>query len=559
MTRSPMGPHWPDHSPTRETNESSPGVSPVPSECGLEPKGDDRPNLMVGFLRLQAEEEVKRRAARPLWSHTVIPATLNRQCMRGRGRVVVAVVVLVVLAGCSGGVGGGGEPAVDSTATGETTASASSTTAASVNGTLELHFINVGQSVSTLVVTPAGETLLIDTGHFRDDGEHVLSYLQRHDIERVDHLVVTHNDADHIGGNAAIIEYYETEADGIGEVNDPGIGANTQTYTDYLDAVEAYNVDLVETREGDPLPVEGVETQVMGPPDPYIESEARNENSIVLKLTHGGTSFLLTGDAEDDQEAYLVDQYGSGLRSTVMKAGHHGSTSSTGRATLDAVQPKVVIVSSAYDSQYGHPNEGTLQRLAERSIPTYWTATHGNIVLVSDGTRVTVRTQAQAPTDPSNLRDADRVGVESTASVADRALIGSSGSTVQQETTTPTPVLDGGTTDGEGGQLVLAEVNADASGNDNNNLNDEYVTFENTGDAELDLSGDTLADAAGATYTFPDGTTLAPGDQVTVHTGSGDDTVTDLYWRRGRAVWNNDGDTVIVRDETGTILLEESY
>ena len=64
MTRSPMGPHWPGHSPTRETNESSPGVSPVPSECGLEPKGDDRPNPMVGFLRVHAEEEVK--AAVPL-------------------------------------------------------------------------------------------------------------------------------------------------------------------------------------------------------------------------------------------------------------------------------------------------------------------------------------------------------------------------------------------------------------------------------------------------------------------------------------------------------------
>ena len=60
MTRTPMGPHWPGHSPTRETNESSPGVSPVPSECGLEPKDIDRPNPMVGFLRVYAEEEVNR-------------------------------------------------------------------------------------------------------------------------------------------------------------------------------------------------------------------------------------------------------------------------------------------------------------------------------------------------------------------------------------------------------------------------------------------------------------------------------------------------------------------
>ena len=58
MTRTPMGPHWPGHSPTRETNESSPGVSPVPSECGLEPKGIDRPNPMVGFHVLQGVEEV---------------------------------------------------------------------------------------------------------------------------------------------------------------------------------------------------------------------------------------------------------------------------------------------------------------------------------------------------------------------------------------------------------------------------------------------------------------------------------------------------------------------
>ena len=64
MTRIPTGPHWPGHSPPRETNESSPGVSPVPSECGLEPNGDDRPNPTVGFLRVYAEEEVKRKAGK---------------------------------------------------------------------------------------------------------------------------------------------------------------------------------------------------------------------------------------------------------------------------------------------------------------------------------------------------------------------------------------------------------------------------------------------------------------------------------------------------------------
>lgn len=473
--------------------------------------------------------------------------------MTDRRGLVAGVVVLVVLAGCAGGIGGGAPAAGGSG--GDTAASA--TSAPPVDATLEVHFINVGQSVSTLVVTPAGETVLVDTGHYQDDGEYVLSYLKRHGIERIDHLVVSHSDADHIGGNAAIIEYYETQADGIGEVNDPGIAASTQTYNAYLDAVEAYNVDLVETREGDPLPVEGVETQVMGPPDPYLENGARNENSIVLKLTFGKTSFLLTGDAEDDQEAYLVDEYGSQLRATVLKAGHHGSASSTSGTLLDAAQPQAVVISSAYDSQYGHPNEETLGRLSERSITTYWTATHGNIVLVSNGEGVTVRTQAAAPTTPGTLRDASAVSLDSTTPVVDSALISATGGVIQRPMS-PT-ATDGGTASDVQVQLALAAVNADAEGDDNDNLNDEYVVFENTGETELDLSGWTVADDAGATYTVPEGTTLDPGAQVTLHTGSGGDTTTDLYWGSGRAVWNNGGDTITVRDDDGTVRLEERY
>jgi competence protein ComEC len=153
------------------------------------------------------------------------------------------------------------------------------------------------------------------------------------------------------------------------------------------------------------------------------------------------------------------------------------------------------------------------------------------------------------------LRDASAVGVDSTAPLADRARLGSGGAVIQREgTPTATPVPDGGTP-----QLALAEVNADAMGDDTDNLNDEYVVFENTGDTALDLSGWTVADAAGATYTVPDGTTLDPGAQVTLHTGSGEDTSTDLYWGNGRAVWNNGGDTVIVRDDEGTVVLEEAY
>ncbi|WP_251329469.1 lamin tail domain-containing protein [Haloplanus pelagicus] len=481
----------------------------------------------------------------------------------------VILVVIVVLAGCSG-IGGDTGRLSTETATATGTQSATATTApdasATPSGTLEIHVINVGQSVSTLLVAPSGETMLIDTGDFTDDGEYVLQYLQRHDIARIDHLVVSHNDADHIGGNAAIIDYYETHADGIGVIHDPGIAASTQTYNEYLDAVEAHDVRLVETREGDSLSFGGaaVGVQVLGPPDPYLEDGARNENSIVLKFTFGSTSFLSTGDAEDDQEAYLVEQYGTHLRATVLKAGHHGSKTSTGGALLEAVQPETVVISSAYDSRYDHPNDETLGRLAERSIPTYWTATHGDIVVVSDGRGVSVRTQQAAPTDPLALRDGTAVAPGTSAPVSDRARFG--GRPVTESTTTPdgspsatatATMTDGGSVPAEA--IALAEINADADGNDNENLNDEYIVLENTGDTALDLSGWTLTDAADHTYTFPAGFTLPAGRQVTIHTGRGTDTDTDLYWGQDSAVWNNGGDTVTVRTGEGTIVLAEEY
>ncbi|WP_336329495.1 lamin tail domain-containing protein [Haloarcula sp. CGMCC 1.2071] len=475
----------------------------------------------------------------------------------GRSRWVgtLLVAALLVLAGCSGiaangGDGGANPPTATETATPNTPSPGEA------NGTLEVHFINVGQSAATLLVSPDNETMLIDSGDFTDDGEHVLQYLDRQNIDRIDHFVVSHNDADHIGGNAAVIRHYETEENGIGAVYDPGIGASTQTYERYLDAVEAHNVTLYETREGDRIRFSGVETTVLGPPEPYLENEARNENSIVLRIEHGETSFLFPGDAEDDQEEYLVERYGTELRSTVLKAGHHGSASSTSGPLLDAASPRTVVVSSAYDSQYGHPSNETLQRLAARSIPTYWTATHGDIVLASNGTAVTVSTQQAAPTEPLSLRSGDPIAPDATDPVTQRATYLACSSP-----RTDTPVAtDGGTsTENTSGDLVIDRVRADAAGDDRDNLNDEYVVFRNAGAEPLEMGGWMVADEADHTYTVPDGFTLEPGDTVTLHTGSGTDTDTDLYWGSGRPIWNNGGDTVTVTDADNETVLERSY
>ncbi|MGB9965945.1 lamin tail domain-containing protein [Halobacterium hubeiense] len=485
---------------------------------------------------------------------------------RRRALGVLAVAALVLLAGCSGAV-------TDAPATTEApettnappTTESPTTQVATPNGTLSVHFLNVGQGSSALVVGPDDETMLVDTGDWSDDGEVVLDYLQEQNIERVDYLVTSHADADHIGGHEAVIDYFETEAAGVGAAYDPGVASSSQTYREYLDAVEGHDVPLFQTRAGDEIPLGGdaIDVDVLGPPADRLAGGDRNENSVVLRVAFGESTFLLPGDVEEAGEQYLVEEYGAGVNATVLSAGHHGSASSSTSAFLDVVTPRVAVISSAYDSQYGHPHETVLQRFAERSVRTYWTATHGNVVVSSNGTAVTVATQRAAPTAPLDLRDADPIETGAGNDVEVRTVVPVSGTaTVPDGGTTTEPTTEPTTSPeatSEASALSVAAVHADAAGNDNEHLNDEYVVFENTGDDPLALGGWTVSDEAGHTYAFPSGFTLGPGEEVTLHTGSGTDSVTDLYWGAGSAVWNNAGDTIVVETDTGTTVVEATY
>jgi competence protein ComEC len=486
---------------------------------------------------------------------TLIRSTGISRVMR-RLRIVTIVVLLITasLAGCTGVIPQDSDPgAVNGT---EPTSNGGPERDPAVSeGTLGVHYIAVGQAASVLVIGPDGETMLIDSGHFNDDGTHVLEYLERQNIDRIDYLVTSHPDADHIGGHADVITHLETNGDGIGAIYDPGITSTTQTYSQYLDAVETHDVTLYEARAGDEIPFEGLSAAILGPPEGYLDDEDPNENSLIIRLQHGDSSFLFTGDAESDAERYLVSEYGNQLDSTVLKAGHHGSSSSTSADLLDATTPAAVVVSSPYDSQYGHPHEETLQRLATRSISTYWTATHGNTVFRSNGTHVTVGTQQTAPTAPLSVRDGSSIEPGTSGSITQRAVINASSG----DTDSTAVATDGGTPTDAGGALSIAEIHPDAAGDDRENRNDEYVMFENTGDESLALSGWTVQDASGATYTFPEDAVLEPDATVTLRTGSGEDTRTDLYWDSGRPIWNNDGDTVIVTNADGEQVLTEAY
>jgi micrococcal nuclease len=122
------------------------------------------------------------------------------------------------------------------------------------------------------------------------------------------------------------------------------------------------------------------------------------------------------------------------------------------------------------------------------------------------------------------------------------------------DSTTETP--DGSA---DSGALTVSDIHADAAGNDHENLNDEYISFRNTDDETLDLGGWRVEDAADHSFVFPSGTTLEAGETITLRTGSGTDSDSDVYWGSGRAIWNNSGDTIYVYTSDGVLVVEQTY
>ena len=328
-----------------------------------------------------------------------------------KSAVIVFIVAIVIVGGLGVlGLGGGGNGNGDPTG-------GNGDDPNNITGTedFEIHAINVGQADATLLIAPSGETMLIDSGDWTDDGEIVLEYLENHGIERIDHLVSTHAHADHIGGHAAIIEQYETEKEGIGQIWDSGVTHTSQTYDDYLDAVEEHNVTLFETQEGDEIPIDGIQATVLNPPaDPEYPDDL-HYNSVTVLVEHGEVGFIATGDAEEDAEQRLADEYGEDLESDIYHAGHHGSSTSSTVEFLSAVDPETSIISSAYDSQFGHPDEKVLNRFADHNIAAAWTGIHGSMVFTSDGEDYNVTAQADRTTNPTQLRDEPEITADPAA------------------------------------------------------------------------------------------------------------------------------------------------
>ncbi len=215
-----------------------------------------------------------------------------------------------------------------------------------VNPFYRVTFIDVGQGDSILIELPRNEgVILVDS--YNDN----LNFLKSIGVKRIDYLILTHSDLDHIGSVKEVVE---------------SINVKNVVYSVYEDA-EIFD-DLIcptiRVKSGDKIEVSSFSLQILGP---IQKHNSKNANSIVLSFEINSTTFLLTGDMTVEEERDLIDKYGIKLKSDFLKVGHHGSSSSTSEEFLERVSPKYSIISVGKNNIYGLPDEIVLQRLKKYS------------------------------------------------------------------------------------------------------------------------------------------------------------------------------------------------
>ena len=244
-------------------------------------------------------------------------------------------------------------------------------------GNIEIHYIDVGQGDATLIKC-GDKAMLIDAGE-NDKGSQVWSYLKSQNVTKLDYVIGTHPDSDHIGGLDVIIYKFDCE-----NVFMPSHKKDTRTYDDVIQAAKSKNYKIKNPKPGETYELGDAKFTIVAPNDKYDDA---NNASIGIYLEHGDISYLFTGDAEYEAELDILDN-GLNIDADVYKAGHHGSRTSSCDEFLEKVTPKYVVVSCGEDNSYGHPHAAILNYCRINKIPLYRTDKQGTIVLKSDGKKI---------------------------------------------------------------------------------------------------------------------------------------------------------------------------
>lgn len=256
-------------------------------------------------------------------------------------------------------------------------------------GKLSVSFLDIGQGDSIFIQTPGGAQMLIDGGK---SGSLLLSKLREVmpvGDKSIDVVLSTHPDADHSGGLGSVIENYS-----VGEFIEPGMPSDTDTYTKLEQDVYDTHVPRIFARAGTDIILDTKENIVFHVLAPTLVrlDEDTNDASIVGILTYKEETFLLTGDASIAVEKEIL-AHKENIDIDVLKLGHHGSRTSSGKEFLEATTPETAIISAGCNNSYGHPHKEVTARITTLHIKSMSTCISGTITFMTDGKTMTTKTE----------------------------------------------------------------------------------------------------------------------------------------------------------------------
>ena len=263
---------------------------------------------------------------------------------------------------------------------------------------LTVHFIDVGQGLA--IMAKAGDDVLVYDGGNSDAASYFVSYLQQEGVEDIDYIIASHYDADHLNGLVGALHAFDTET-----IIAPDYEHNSKIYTSFYDTISAEGKEVTYPEVGEEYAFGEGSFTILGPTQIRDDS---NNNSVVIRLDYGDTSFLFTGDAESKEEKDIIAA-NEDLDCDVLSVGHHGSASSTSWDFLEAVLPEYAVISCGVNNSYGHPDPDTVEKLESVEAQIFRTDLQGNIIAVSDGETITWN---NAPSNGEVLYAADFVSVK---------------------------------------------------------------------------------------------------------------------------------------------------
>ena len=238
-----------------------------------------------------------------------------------------------------------------------------------------VHIIDVGQGDSIFIQTLEDKRILIDAGD--EEAEHtVYSYLKRRGVKKIDVLIATHPDTDHIGSMDYIIDKFK-----ISHFYMPDAKTDSEAFYNLLDSCRDKNLKIEYLTKGDVLKIDSSTTMEILSPSTITDKN--NLNSIVSLLNYKGYEFLFTGDAEKENESEILSSCNL-PDIEFLKAGHHGSSSSSTNEFIEKLKPEAVAISCGYNNDYGHPHRSVLDTFRENGSVVYRTDKNGTLVFYCD-------------------------------------------------------------------------------------------------------------------------------------------------------------------------------